>query len=103
MIRTTKNADLASRSDDLAGQLDAGQEIGCLVGIEVRMDRGEHRVRISVGKFNVAGRDLDHMRTTTISAGLHRRTEIAPTNCDLLHVYAPDACDGTNVGSAGIF
>jgi hypothetical protein len=34
------------------------------------VDRGEHRVGIALCKLNVAGRDLDHMRTTTIGAGL---------------------------------
>jgi hypothetical protein len=36
------------------------------------MNRGEHRVRIALGKFNVARRDLDDMRTTRIGAGLQR-------------------------------
>ena len=38
------------------------------------------------GKFNVAGRDLDHILSVTILAGLRRRTQIAPTNFDLCHV-----------------
>src|SRR3954466_13818317 len=49
------------------------------------MDRGEHRVRIALGKFNVARHDLDYMRSTTISAGLDRRSQITPTNFDLQH------------------
>jgi|RhiMethySRZTD1v2_1073278.scaffolds.fasta_scaffold85790_4 hypothetical protein len=50
------------------------------------MDRGEHRVGISVGKLNVAWRDLDRMRSTTIGAWLHRRAQVAPTDLDLFHV-----------------
>jgi hypothetical protein len=64
---------------------DAGEQIGRLIGKEVRVDRGEHRVRISPGKLNVAGRDLDRIRRMTIFAGLSWRAQIAPTNFDLLH------------------
>jgi hypothetical protein len=70
---------------ELLGKFDAGQEVGCFRGIEVRMDRDEHNIRIALGKFNVAGRDLDHIRSVTILARLRRRTQIAPTNFDLCH------------------
>jgi hypothetical protein len=62
------------------GKFDAGQEVGRFRGIEVRVDRDEHGVRIALGKFDVAGRDLDHIRSVTIPARLRRRTQIAPTN-----------------------
>jgi hypothetical protein len=58
--------------------------IGGLVGKEVQMDRGEDRVWITLGKSNVAKRDLDHC--ALIGTGLCRRTQIAPTNFDLRHV-----------------
>ena len=45
----------------------------------------KHRVRIALGKFNVARHDLDYMRSTTIGAGLDRRSQITPTNFDLQH------------------
>src|SRR5271165_2595902 len=67
-------------------QFNAGEEIGGVIGEEVGVDRGEHRVRVAIGESNVTGHDLDHMRPTTISAGLCRRTQIAPTNLDLRHV-----------------
>jgi hypothetical protein len=67
-------------------QFNAGEEIGGVIGEEVGVDRGEHRVRIAIGESNVTGHDLDHMRPTTISAGLSRRTQIGPTNFDLRHV-----------------
>jgi hypothetical protein len=50
-------------------QFNAGEEIGGVIGEEVGVDRGEHRVRVAIGKSNVTGRDLDRMRPTTISAG----------------------------------
>jgi hypothetical protein len=51
-----------SRSDDPAGIFDVGDEIGRVVGIEVRMDGGKDRVRIAVGNFDVAERDADFSR-----------------------------------------
>ena len=45
---------------ELLAKFDAGQEVGCFRGIEVRMDRDEHGVRIALGKCYVAGRNLDH-------------------------------------------
>jgi hypothetical protein len=66
-------------------KFEAGQEVGCFRGKEVRVDRDEHGVRIALGKFNVTGRDLDHFQSATIPARLRRRTQIAPTNFDLCH------------------
>src|SRR6516164_8298432 len=36
------------------------------------MDRGKRRLLIVVGKLNIAGRDLDHVRPAPISASLGR-------------------------------
>jgi hypothetical protein len=43
----------AMTSGLLGGKFDVGEEIGCLVGIEVWVDRGEHGVRISLGKVEL--------------------------------------------------
>ena len=68
------------------GQFDTGEKIGSFSGKEVGMDCGEHRIRIVLGKLNVAGRDLDHVGPTAISADLRWRAQITPTYFDLLHV-----------------
>ena len=67
------------------GQFDTGEKIGSFSGEEVRMNCGEHRIRIVLGKLNVAGRDLDHVGPTAISADLCWRAQITPTYFDLLH------------------
>ena len=66
-------------------RFDASQEIRGLIRKEVRMDRGEPRIRIALGKLNVAGRDINLVGPTTISTDLRRRAQITPTYFDLLH------------------
>ena len=61
-----------SRASSFGWKFDAGQEIGRFGRIEVRVDRGEDRIRVTVGKLDVAGRDFNHVLPTRIGAGLRR-------------------------------
>ena len=74
------------------GQLHTAKKEGSAFREKVRMDRGEHRFLITVGKLNIARRDLDRVRPAPIGASLHRRSQIAPTNFDLLHVELTLMC-----------
>jgi hypothetical protein len=67
------------------GQFNTGEKIGSFSGKEVRMNCGEHGIRIVLGKLNVAGRHLNHVGPTAISTDLRRRAQITPTYFDLLH------------------
>jgi len=74
------------------GQLHTAKKEGSAFREKVRMDRGEHRFLITVGKLNIARRDIDRVRPAPIGASLHRRSQIAPTNFDLLHVELTLMC-----------
>ena len=100
-LTSIPSANLAPRILLGIRKFDAGQEVGCLRGIEVRVDRNEQSIRIALGKFNVAGRDLDHrVRSVTIQARLGRRTQIALTNFDLCHARL--ISDYARQGSGGL-
>jgi hypothetical protein len=74
------------------GQFNTGEKIGSFSGKEVRMDCGEQRIRIVLGKPNVAGRHVNHVGPTAISADLRWRAQITPTHFDLLHAIYQSDC-----------
>jgi hypothetical protein len=61
-----------TQTSSFGRKLDAGQKIGCFGRIEVRVDRAENRVRVTVCKLDVSGRDIDPVWPTMIGAGLRR-------------------------------
>ena len=75
-----------SHGQDLAGEFHVGEQKRSIARIEIRMDGGEHRVRIALGALDVAERDIEKMDAVTIGAGRGRRAKIAPTNSGPCHV-----------------